>query len=239
MQILPMSKIEFPDMAAVRAFFLTTLPGEQDGRYQYRTSGMSAAPGTMILFQFDSHIVASATLVGTTKYDTQDGPYHGEFQFEDIRVFDPLKLEDIQKVWPEVQELKNAKRKLDDRLAEFDRLISPQASDLKVPQYVEVTERRIVRDTKMSARVKELHEHRCQICGYTMTLSDGRRYSEGHHIQPLKDGGPDIESNILCLCPNHHAACDLRAIRLDLAQLRTVNGHTVAQEFIDHHNAAM
>jgi predicted restriction endonuclease len=42
--------------------------------------------------------------------------------------------------------------------------------------------------------------------------------------------------NILCLCPNHHAACDLGAMRLVAAELRKVAGHVIGQEHLDYHN---
>lgn len=41
-------------------------------------------------------------------------------------------------------------------------------------------------------------EARCQIC----TIED---VLEVHHIIPLKNGGSNHESNLLILCPNHHA----------------------------------
>ena len=37
------------------------------------------------------------------------------------------------------------------------------------------------------------------------------RYAEGAHIKALGEphNGPDKESNILCLCPNHHVLFDM------------------------------
>jgi predicted restriction endonuclease len=103
-----------------------------------------------------------------------------------------------------------------------------------------VTYSRIIRDTKRADHVKSMHGYRCQIkgCRSRIILTDGSLYAEGHHVKPLgrKHKGPDIESNILCLCPNHNAACDLGAIRLTQTVLRAVNGHSVAQKFLDHHN---
>ncbi len=80
---------------------------------------------------------------------------------------------------------------------------------------------RILRDTALARTLKEIHDDCCQVCGETLELRDGARYSEAHHIKPLgrPHYGPDIEGNILVLCPNHHALCDLRAIELDLKGL--------------------
>jgi hypothetical protein len=68
--------------------------------------------------------------------------------------------------------------------------------------------------------------------------SDGSYYAEAHHIQPLgqPDNGADIIGNILCVCPNHHAELDLRARRIELADLRTAQGHTIDRRFVDYHN---
>lgn len=120
---------------------------------------------------------------------------------------------------------------------------APLAQDLDVPptERVETTTSRIVRDTRLSARVKKLHNYECQLCGCTLPLTDGSRYAEGHHIQPLgaPHNGPDILENIICVCPNHHAMCDLGAIRLALPELRQAEGHSVDQGYIDYHNSCI
>lgn len=68
---------------------------------------------------------------------------------------------------------------------------------------------RIIRDTKKSNNVKNLYNNSCQVCGVRLLTSEGP-YSEGAHIIPLgaPHDGPDEESNILCLCPNHHVLLD-------------------------------
>jgi predicted restriction endonuclease len=114
------------------------------------------------------------------------------------------------------------------------------ANDLADPitKRVLATTYRILRDTQKARQVKKMHKHRCQICGDTITLPDGSRYAEAHHVQPLGGihSGPDDEENILCLCPNHHAACDLGAIRLSLDELGSAEGHAVGGQYIDYHN---
>jgi predicted restriction endonuclease len=79
---------------------------------------------------------------------------------------------------------------------------------------------RTIRDTEQSRWVKRLYDYRCQICGITIPVprdfpSDG--YCEGHHVRPLniQHNGPDHSSNILALCPNHHAMMDLGVIAVD------------------------
>lgn len=114
----------------------------------------------------------------------------------------------------------------------------PDIVEPEVPSRAEVKTYRILRDTELSRGLKALHEHQCQICGTTIELPDGRRYAEGHHIQPLGGihGGPDITSNILVLCPNHHVMCDYGTIELERESLRLHPSHAVGQRYLDYHN---
>ncbi|WP_328455353.1 HNH endonuclease [Streptomyces sp. NBC_00386] len=75
---------------------------------------------------------------------------------------------------------------------------------------------RIVRDTELAARVKQLHDDRCQVCGLQLTTRFGT-YSEAAHIRGLgrPHHGPDKLSNLLVLCPNHHVQFDALAIYID------------------------
>lgn len=84
---------------------------------------------------------------------------------------------------------------------------------------------RIVRSTKVSQWVKELHDHTCQICGTRLDLPVGQ-YSEGAHIRGVGSphNGPDTADNLLCLCPNHHVLFDKGGLYLD--DDLTVRDHT-------------
>jgi hypothetical protein len=117
---------------------------------------------------------------------------------------------------------------------------TPKASDVAdvPPERAATTTYRILRDTALALRVKVLHNYKCQVCGHTIVLPDGSRYAEAHHVKPLgtPHGGLDIVGNILCLCPNHHAECDLGVIKLSHLALRHVDGHLVDKSFLDYHN---
>jgi hypothetical protein len=123
----------------------------------------------------------------------------------------------------------------------LDTAVLSPASDWEapLPQRVETTISRIVRDTQLANLVKSLHKNCCQICGETIRLTDGSTYSEGHHLQPLGKPhyGPDVAENILCVCPNHHAACDFGAIQLAISGLRQIAGHNISEKYIAYHNA--
>lgn len=118
--------------------------------------------------------------------------------------------------------------------------LAPPETDGSAPT-VEAWVNRIVRDTLMGRKIKALHGSQCQICGETIVLPDGRRYAEAHHIIPLgkPHGGPDTPSNIIVLCPNHHAMLDLGCLPLNEQQLRHVKGHTISAKSIDYHNSVV
>ena len=116
---------------------------------------------------------------------------------------------------------------------------TPAAEDIQEPpERVETTTYRILRDTELARRIKRKHKFCCQICGEFIEMASKKRYAEAHHIKPLgrDHKGPDIAGNVICLCPNHHAECDLGVRRLSLKTLRQVEGHTVEKAFIDYHN---
>jgi putative restriction endonuclease len=93
---------------------------------------------------------------------------------------------------------------------------------------------RLVRDTAITRQVKALHGYRCQVCGERLATPAGF-YAEAAHIRPLgaPHHGPDVLSNVLCLCPNHHALFDFGSfgVAADYAllglpgQLRSLPAH--------------
>lgn len=86
-------------------------------------------------------------------------------------------------------------------------------STLEPPLRVEAIVTRVVRDTPRAVELKKLYAYKCQLCDERLEVRPGVYYAEVHHIQPLGSphDGPDVEANMLVLCPNHHAAFDLGA----------------------------
>jgi 5-methylcytosine-specific restriction endonuclease McrA len=125
------------------------------------------------------------------------------------------------------------------------------ANDISPPKRVKSEQTRIVRDTTMVKQLKQEHDHRCQVCDEQRQGPNGP-YAEGHHLHPLGDDppGPDVEENIVILCPNHHSDFDYRLIEidpesleitheyeeLDRSGLRTVPAHDIGSEFIEYNN---
>jgi len=93
---------------------------------------------------------------------------------------------------------------------------------------------RIVRDTKIIIELKRKYENKCQICGFTIELI-GKNYSEGHHLKPLGKPhyGPDINGNIIIVCPNCHVKLDYFAIKIENL---VINQHILNSEYINYHN---
>lgn len=121
--------------------------------------------------------------------------------------------------------------------------VTPVASDVasqlspEETQRAEITISRIIRDTAMAKKVKAINGYHCQICGECIELPNGQSYVEAHHLIPLgaPHNGPDVPSNIIVVCPNHHAMLDLGCINLSQATLTCRLGHRIADESIEYH----
>lgn len=85
------------------------------------------------------------------------------------------------------------------------------------PERVKTVLNRIIRDTRLIKKMKSKYNNQCQICGKIIKLYNEKAYSEGHHLQKLGGihQGPDIEENIIILCPNHHVEFDYGMIAID------------------------
>lgn len=105
---------------------------------------------------------------------------------------------------------------------------------------------RIIRDTAMSRKVKELYDHRCQVCGVQL-IGPGGPYAEGAHIRPLgrPHNGPDNADNLLCLCPNHHFLFDVGAFGIQESfeligisgKLNRLPSHRIDKAHLQYHLA--
>ncbi len=106
---------------------------------------------------------------------------------------------------------------------------------------------RIIRDTRLSRMIKELYDFHCQVCGFRFEGPAGP-YSEAAHIKPLgrPHRGPDTQSNLLCLCPNHHVMFDYGGFAIsDSFELIGIPGklsvhpeHYINLEFIRYHRSS-
>lgn len=110
-----------------------------------------------------------------------------------------------------------------------------------------------LRDSDAVRKLKSVYGDRCQLCGDRLADGDGTGYSEVHHLRPLGEphDGPSEPTNMLVLCPNHHADFDNGVVRIDLddrsvdhpfdsavdGEPLTFEGeHGVADEYLRYHN---
>ena len=133
------------------------------------------------------------------------------------------------------------------RLSEQDATQPEDWDDLPpaAPRIVRTTVQRRIRNTAMISELKSLYNDTCQLCGLRINLQEGRGYSEGAHVQPLSQDGPDVRENILILCPNHHVMLDKGALVLSLEGTWSAEGesgeihfhrkHSLSEEFIKFH----
>ena len=116
-RILPMNKSEEFDNESIdrvqQEFFEDELSSRHDGKYHYRNSGLRSPKNSLILFQYDNRIVASAQLKDIEKFNVSvQGKYKGAYYFykDTIEVFDPITFEGLQSVCPNVKEFKRTKQ---------------------------------------------------------------------------------------------------------------------------------
>jgi len=254
-QILPMSKKEFGSQSIdeVQAWILSDLPWKQNGRYHYAKRGLGAEPGTIVLFQF------KATIVGKAVFEEQvvrpEDHHNGFMRFDvgSIETFASVGKDVLRRIWPKFSSFNQARHILNpEAYQDFERCLKdrryPDPFDPRIhssaggsPQRAKATVWYVMRDSDRAQRVKRLHNYECQLCGFTIERRDGTRYAEAHHIQPLgrPHNGDDVEINILCLCPNCHAACDLGVRPLTLDDLRQAERHCINSAFLDYHNSVI
>lgn len=129
-RLLPMGKIEFETMDEVQSFFATTLVN-RNGRYNYREHGMNCNPNTLVLFQYDGVLVASAIML--ERKVESNPPYKGYFLFDTtsiVRFQTPITLEQIQEIDSHIHSFNMAPQTIDYRgLSKIRTLISVVSSD--------------------------------------------------------------------------------------------------------------
>ncbi|MGW4379341.1 YDG/SRA domain-containing protein [Kitasatospora sp. NPDC004531] len=116
---------------------------------------------------------------------------------------------------------------------------------------VETKIQRIVRSTSVADFVKRAHDFTCQVCGTRLPTPTGA-YAEAAHIRGLgrPHNGPDVASNVLCLCPNHHTLFDFgmlwinddltvteQATGASLGRLSVVAAHEIDRDHLAYHRS--
>lgn len=96
-RILPMSKKEeFPewDYAQMQIyFFMGKL--KQLKKYRYHSKKMTPPPGSIVLFQFDNKIIASAIYLDTIEEKSDDYNGYYKFDLDSIKIFNPIPKDEL------------------------------------------------------------------------------------------------------------------------------------------------
>jgi hypothetical protein len=110
--------------------FLRDLP-RRGGRFRYPSAGLNADPGTVVLFQYRAHVIASAVFLRDEKFERRIGGYSGALYFDvaSFRTFDPLDAEAMRKIWPAFRGFGHVKQHLNPtRYSIFRRRLTHVAS---------------------------------------------------------------------------------------------------------------
>jgi hypothetical protein len=135
MRILPMSdKLDGFRGRSIedvqKDIFLRKLPAKK-GRFLYRSSGLNAEPGTVVLFQFKARVIASAVFLRDEKFEQPIDGCGGAmfFDVKSFRTFVPLDVEAMRKVWPSFRAFGHVKQYLNPTLySQFKRRLKQVAS---------------------------------------------------------------------------------------------------------------
>ncbi len=104
-----------------------------DGVFSYRSAGLNSPAGTVVLFQFQARIIASAVLLGDEKFKSPRAGRRGRLHFDpsSIRTFDPLDLAAMRRIWPGIRPFGQVKQMLNPTLyAKFRRAARPVAAGI-------------------------------------------------------------------------------------------------------------
>jgi hypothetical protein len=118
-----MSKEEFNNASyesVQNNFFLGIL---QHREYRFKSLGMKADSGTLVLFQYAGQIIAIAILEDIVFFEQPlNDIYTGAYQFDpkSIVVFDPITREETRSIWSNFKQFSQSKQILDPKL--FDLL---------------------------------------------------------------------------------------------------------------------
>jgi putative restriction endonuclease len=128
-------------------------------------------------------------------------------------------------------------------IAEF---VQPPSDIAAPPDRVETHVQRIIRDTNAAKSLKALYDYKCQVCGLRIEPASGNFYIEVHHVRPLGGvhHGLDTYSNMLVLCPNHHAMFDFgipqfithESIKIGEASHSLACKHNLEADVVAYHN---
>ncbi|MBK5254303.1 MAG: HNH endonuclease [Peptostreptococcaceae bacterium] len=231
-RLLPMSaEYEFQNMSYEEIqvkFFLDELIHKKNGYYNYRNSGINTAKGTLVLFQFENAIIASAELTKVEKYEKPlEGIYKGSYIFdtESIQVFEPITADELAEIDKDFSFFSRVKLKIDvsyqDKILALIKkksqiLIPEEIPENEIEKYPEGAKSQIIvnayeRNSKARQESIKLHGSNCGICGFDFGKIYGDEFAgkiHVHHVKPLNEINDNYEvdpqKDLIPVCPNCH-----------------------------------
>lgn len=115
-RILPMSgsdpEFTGSSIEEVQKWFINVLPYRE---YNFKR-GLNSEHGTLVLFQYKSHVIASAILDEKIIFDSKlGGVYSGAYRFipSSIAIFDPINSQEMNSIWNGFKGFSQTHKKLD------------------------------------------------------------------------------------------------------------------------------
>jgi predicted HNH restriction endonuclease len=179
---------------------IVSLLPDGDGEIILNLAPVGSIPNTGV-HRHHEHIYTSYKL--TTSFDSDKQAQKMVVDY--LRQAQQSGWEMIEQEYPsleqETQDIEEVQTEFDQRKQE----ILEDNEDLKNEKEIVVSQR-VKRYQKIVRDLKDKYENKCQIedCGFTFEQKNGNLYSEGHHLVPLSEDGPQSYSNVVILCPNHH-----------------------------------
>lgn len=234
-RILPMSKklkdFEGATIEEVQYFFKNGFISRNKGAYRYQEQGINALEGSLVLFQFDNHIIASAEYI---RDDKEKRKLY--FKIDTVNIVTPISGKEIKEFWKDFNGFTQAKHRIpeeyancvykileiktieDDELDEYfdsffdeDEVLVPEVKPEKVPSKKETEREQRKRSQKQKSIAKKRASFKCEIDAQHKTFinKSGKNFIECHHLIPLKYQDEfkyslDVFANIVCLCPLCH-----------------------------------
>lgn len=215
-RFLPMSKKDEFKTYEEAVEFLSEEMVRRGGIYKYRTSNLKCKEGSLVLFQYDGKLIASASFLENVKYKESNDVNKGYFLFDvgSIRIFkEPITSDEFSYIDSSFKNFNQSTRKTDlIYLRYILQLINTKINNFAdlgntiLPEEIDSTDKSISEGAKKKITVnayernKEAREKcieyykklnhgiiKCEICGFKFSDVYGDQFKEKIHIHHIKE----------------------------------------------------
>ena len=117
-------------------------------------------------------------------------------------------------------EWENGQYHLYDWVEYIDQFLLQEPIELEEPKRRNVTGTVICRSAEVRRKTLERAQGHCEYCGNKgFKMLNNGIYLETHHVISLSDDGPDNNSNVVALCPNHHREAHHGQYRIEIKEI--------------------